>query len=75
MIATETKLRAWGNSIGVIIPSETVKDLSISPGEELIVDFKKKENVLKELYGALKFDKNWEKEFQKERKELEGRWI
>ena len=74
-MSVRVKAKPWGNSIGVIIPSETVKDLSISPGEELIVDFKKKENVLKELYGALKFDKNWEKEFQKERKELEGRWI
>jgi len=74
-MVVRVKTKQWGNSLGVIIPSETVKDLSIAPGEELIVDFKKKEHVLTELYGALKFDKNWEKEFQKERKELEGRWI
>ena len=69
------KTKQWGNSVGMIIPAEIVKDLSIHPGEEVVVEIKKKENPLKELWGAFKMDKNWKKEFKKHRKEMEGKWI
>ena len=52
MICTKTK--QWGNSIGVIIPKDTVRDLGIKPNEEICLDIsKKKTSVLRELFGAL----------------------
>ncbi len=51
------KTKKWGHSIGVLLPSKLVKNRNILPGEEILIDVKKKSNVLKELFGALKFEK------------------
>ncbi|MBN2367976.1 AbrB/MazE/SpoVT family DNA-binding domain-containing protein [Candidatus Woesearchaeota archaeon] len=49
-----TKAKEWGNSIGIIIPSDVVKELNIKPGDELsIPKIEKQGNVLNELFGAL----------------------
>ena len=48
----EVEAKQWGNSIGVIIPSEIVKNLKIKPGEKILVgEIERKENPLKELFG------------------------
>ena len=69
------KAKQWGSSIGVIIPSETVDELSIRPGEELIVEIQRKQNVLKELFGAVHFKKKTEDILREVREELEGELI
>lgn len=57
-MAITVKTKSWGNSTGLIIPSDIVKNLRISPGEEIMISIQKKENTLKELFGSLKFKRN-----------------
>lgn len=72
---TKTKTKRWGNSIGIVIPQETVEALGIKQDEFIIVDVQKKENVLRELFGNLKFKKTATELLKKVRKDLEGKWL
>ncbi len=74
-MAVTVKTKQWGNSIGVIIPRDVVDDLSIVPGEEIVIDIKEKQNALKELFGALNWGKDKKKILKEVRKELESKWI
>ena len=49
--------------------------LPIKPGEEMVIEIKRKQNVLKELFGALPFRKSTEQLIRETRKELESKWI
>jgi len=45
------KTKKWGNSIGIIIPKEIARELKLSQGEQIDVDFHKKSRlVLKDLW-------------------------
>ena len=60
MIEIKTRLRKWGNSLGIVVPKNTVKDSHLEEGEEvtaLLVKEDKKINILKEMFGSLKFKK------------------
>lgn len=48
-----SKTRKWGNSLGVIIPREIAKDMKLREDQEVIIEIKHKENVLKELFGSM----------------------
>ncbi|MBI2448826.1 AbrB/MazE/SpoVT family DNA-binding domain-containing protein [Candidatus Pacearchaeota archaeon] len=74
-MAVEIKTKKWGNSIGIIIPNETIEKLNIKPNENVIVEIHKKGNVLKELWGAFKFKKDPHKLIKEVRKEFEGKWL
>lgn len=68
-------LRKWGNSVGVIVPRDILKAEELSLGDKVRIDFKRKENPLKELRGALKGSKiTWE-DVKKMREEMESKWI
>ncbi len=54
MFRSETKLRAWGNSVGVILPKELVKEEKLSIDDEVEVIVKKKSNPLKDAFGKLR---------------------
>lgn len=54
MLACKTK--RWGNSVGIRIPKKVAEALGIREEQEIIVEIRKKENPLRELFGALKFD-------------------
>lgn len=71
MITCRTK--QWGNSLGIIIPSHLVKELNIKPNEEIAIDIEKKDNVLKELFGALNFNKPTEKIIKETREDLDSK--
>ncbi|MBW2984246.1 AbrB/MazE/SpoVT family DNA-binding domain-containing protein [Candidatus Woesearchaeota archaeon] len=74
MICCKTK--QWGNSLGVIIPKEVVKEMNIKPNEEVCLDINKKgTNVLKELFGALPFKKATKQLLKESREELESKHI
>jgi len=62
----ETKPKEWGNSLGIIIPKELAKKSNITTDTVVLVDIKK-ENPLKELFGALK---DWKIDAQKVKDEL-----
>lgn len=66
------KIKQIGNSIGVIIPKEVAKGMNLKPETEVVVDIKKKSNVLKELFGALPQLKVVD--LKKVRKELESKY-
>ena len=72
---TVVKAKKWGNSIGVLLPTNIVKEEHIKPGEEMVIEIKRKQNVLKELFGALPFKKSTEQLIKETRKELESKWI
>ena len=73
-MAVEVETKQWGNSIGVIIPKELVHSLKIKPKDKITLEIKK-ENPLKELFGALKFEKSTEKIIKENRKLLESKWV
>lgn len=70
MTAIETKIKRWGNSFGIIIPREKLKDKNIQEGEEVIIEINKKEK-LKDMFGSLK---DWKIDTQKEKNKLRKEW-
>ena len=73
-MVTSVKTKQWGNSIGIIIPKDLVDDLSLVPGEEVTIEIEKKQNVLKELFGAIHFKKSTAELLHEVRKELESKY-
>jgi len=74
-MAIEAKTKRWGNSLGVIIPSQTVEKLSLKPEENIVIEISKKENVLKELFGKAKTKKSAKEIMKEVRKDLESKWL
>ena len=74
-MAIEVKTKQWGNSIGVVIPIETVERLSIKPEQKIIIEIEKKEPILKELFGAIQFKKPTSQILKEARKDLESKWL
>ena len=66
------KTKKWGNSLGVLIPSDVVKSLNLSDEQEIIIDIKPKTNVLREMFGFAKgkVNKPTEQIIREARKEL-----
>ena len=71
----EIKTKKWGNSIGIIIPSRIIEKLNIRLEENLVVEINKKGNVLKEMFGALKFKASTRKLIKEARTDLESKWL
>ncbi len=60
MIEVKTKLRKWGNSLGIIISrKETMKE-NMKEGEQVTALILKSGHPLEELFGTLKFKKSTE---------------
>ena len=72
---TTVKTKKWGNSLGIVLPSDLVREEEIKVGEEVVVEIKKRTNVLKELFGALKFDTPTDKLLKEVRKDMESKWF
>ena len=71
MIEIKTKLRRWGNSLGVVIPMNSLQKEKFEEGDEIILLIaKEKENVLKETFGIHKFKKPIKKLMKESDKEL-----
>jgi len=71
----EVKTKKWGNSIGIIIPSETIEKLGIKPEEEITIEIKNKNNVLKELFGSINFKKSTKQIVKEARGDLKSKWM
>ncbi|MBI4980655.1 AbrB/MazE/SpoVT family DNA-binding domain-containing protein [Candidatus Woesearchaeota archaeon] len=67
---TQTKLRTWGSSLGLVVPSEIVQTEHLKEGEEVIIEIKRK-NRLQDLFGRLK---SWKIDPQKMKDELRREW-
>ena len=71
MIEIKTKLRRWGNSLGVVVPMNSLQKEKFEEGDEIILLItKEKENVLKETFGIHKFKKPFKKLMKESDKEL-----
>jgi antitoxin component of MazEF toxin-antitoxin module len=74
----ETKVKKWGNSVGILIPKEDVKKLHLKQGEQVLVNIQRKENPLNELWGfgqkMGKIRRKSTKEELQELRELESKW-
>ncbi len=68
-----TKTKRWGSSLAVIIPKDKVIELKLKPGEEINMQIEKKSNILKELFGSIKFEKSVEDLLKEARKNI-SRW-
>jgi antitoxin component of MazEF toxin-antitoxin module len=67
--------RAWGNSIGIVIPREVVRELNIKPHEEIVIEIRQKSGtVLKELFGTFKWKRPLHEVLRQSRKELESKF-
>ena len=53
MAAAKAKVRRWGASLGVVIPSSIAKELRLHPGEEVLMDIRPTGGVF-EAFGSLK---------------------
>lgn len=55
MTTITVKTKRWGNSIGIILPSETVSSRNIGENEDLdIIILKNSRKALRETFGLLK---------------------
>lgn len=54
MFKSETKLKAWGNSVGLILPKEALEEEGLSINDEVEVTLRKKSTSLKDAFGKLK---------------------
>lgn len=70
MAVTETRVKRWGSSLGVVIPSEIAKREKLKEGERVIIEIKKK-NTMREFFGSLK---EWDIDPQKMKDELRKDW-
>ncbi len=74
-MSLELKTKKWGNSLGIIIPNEIVVSLNIKPEENILVSINKNGNLLRELFGSLKFNKSSERLIKETRKDLKSKWL
>jgi len=55
MIQINARTRKWGNSVGVVIPNEVVKEQGIAEGQEVIMTIlSRKKTRVKDIFGMLK---------------------
>ncbi len=54
MITVTGRLRAWGNSIGVVLPKDELREERLGIDDEVEIMITKKSMPLGEIYGALK---------------------
>jgi len=60
MIETETQVKEWGRSVGVIIPKDATIKERIKVGDVVKLLIKKKTNPVKETFGILNFKRTTE---------------
>ena len=58
MIEVESKLRRWGRSIGLVVPKKIVETEKLKEGDSVKLVLAKKSNVLKEVFGTLRFKRS-----------------
>lgn len=53
----KTKLKEWGNSIGLIVPKEIIAENNLKVNDEVIIEIRKKNEIMK-LFGSLKLKRS-----------------
>lgn len=57
MIEIKSKLRRWGNSLGIIIPQNAIAIANINEGDEINIFLQEEKNDISQVFGALKCKK------------------
>ncbi len=65
-----TRLKRWGNSLGIVVPIETIKQKSLQEDEEVIITIEKRKKT-REIFGSLR---NWKIDTQKVKDDLRKEW-
>ena len=61
MMEIKARTKKWGNSIGVIIPKEVIRQQNIKPDQEITLMISKKPITKgKDIWGTFKFKKSTE---------------
>ena len=63
----EVELKEWGNSLGVIVPSEKLKEFKLRKGDKIDIDIVQKKKI--EGFGLCKYAQPFAEE-QEEHKEF-----
>ena len=63
-------IRKWGNSMGVVVPKDVLREKNLQEGEEVTIIIEKKRSI-KELFGSLK---SLKVDSQKLKDELRKEW-
>ena len=62
MMEIKAKTKKWGNSIGVIIPKEIIRQQNIGPDQEVTILISSKPiTKVKDIFGTFKFKEPTEK--------------
>ncbi len=69
MSRIRARVRRWGSSLGIVVPSEVVKELQLKAGDEAIVEIDRA--GIEEAFGSLK---DWAVDPQKLKDELRRGW-
>ena len=69
MLRTRARVRRWGSSLGIVVPSEVAKKLRLRPGDEVI--FEIDQAGIEEAFGSLK---DWTVDAQRLKDELRKGW-
>ena len=69
MSRIRARVRQWGSSLGIVVPSEVVKELQLKAGDEAIVEIDRA--GIEEAFGSLK---DWAVDPQKLKDELRRGW-
>ena len=69
-IQTKTRIKEWGNSLGIVIPNEIVIKENLQPQDEVVISISKKQN-LSDFFGK---GKGKIVDVQKEKNEARKLW-
>ncbi len=76
MIEHETRLKAWGNSIGVVIPKEDVKKEGLHVDQKVkVVITPVKTLKVKDIFGKLKLKKSAKEILKEVDEELDSKFF
>ena len=70
MATARSKVRRWGSSLGVVIPSDVARKLHLQPGDDIFLDVQRSSGVF-EAFASLR---DWKVDTQKLKNDLRRGW-
>ena len=73
MIEVKSKLRRWGNSLGIVIPQNAIEIAKVKEGDEINVFLQEEKSDLKSIFGKLRKWKIYPQKFKDEIRKEEAK--
>ncbi|MBS3079700.1 hypothetical protein J4218_06265 [Candidatus Pacearchaeota archaeon] len=72
MIEIKTKLRKWGNSLGIVVPLSSLYEKNLKEGDDVnvIISVQNDDDILRKSFGTIKLKKSVDKFMRELDKEL-----